>query len=463
MYNEFDNNENRNNQPNFTMGGDYIPPVSEPQEEKKKKKKSNFFARGVAYTCIFGLVAGTTFAGANYFLGDSGSNKISIQQPGNNESNESGSNASGNTILTTNAVQGATVTDVSNVADAVMPSVVSIHVTAEVTQNVWGQQYSQETQGSGSGIIIKETGSELLIVTNNHVVEGATSVKIAFVDGEIVDATVKGTDSSNDLAVVSVPLANVKDSTKEAIRIATLGDSDEAKVGEMVIAIGNALGYGQSVTVGYLSAKDREVQTEDYTMNLLQTDAAINPGNSGGALLNAAGQVIGINSVKYSSTEVEGIGYAIPISYAEPIINDLMNREVVPEDQQAYLGIKFGEVSAAYVERFNMPNGLYISETITGSPAAKGGLKAGDIIVKVDGRDMITNKAFSEYLSSKRAGTTIEITVKRLNDGEYKEKTISVTLGNKADYASTENSGSSNGNSNGNSNGSGSNPWFPNN
>lgn len=423
----------------------------ESTEVEPKRKKSGRVRRGIAYTLVFGLVAGATFGGIVTLSSRGNDNKIeSAQTPGqtgtaNNSDNTNQSNTlSGQTIVQTNAVTGATVNDVSNVVTEVMPSIVSITSTSSVQSNYFGQQVSQEQQGSGSGIIIAQKDDELLIVTNNHVVTGAEKIEVFFSDNTSVNATIKGTDSSNDLAVVSVKLSDLAEETKNTIRIATLGDSDEAKVGEMVIAIGNALGYGQSVTVGYLSAKDREVQTEDYTMSLLQTDAAINPGNSGGALLNASGQVIGINSVKYSSTDVEGIGYAIPISYAVPIINDLMNREAVSEDEQGYLGVKFSEVTTAIAQRYNMPEGIFVSEVVSGSPAQNGGLVAGDIITGMDGRTTKTVSAFQELLQSKKAGTEVTLTVQRVTNGTYQETQVKVTLGTKPTSTVPQNSNNSN-------------------
>lgn len=434
-------NEQRGNQMNEEI-------FVQSKEVEPKRMKKGRVRRGIAYTLVFGLVAGATFGGIVTLSGRANSNKIeSSQKPGQSDSannTEHSNTLSGQTIVQTNSVSGATVNDVSNVVTEVMPSIVSITSTEVVQSNYFGQEVSQEQQGSGSGIIIAQKNDELLIVTNNHVVTGAEKIEVFFSDKSSVQATIKGTDSSNDLAVVSVKLSDLAEETKNTIRIATLGDSDEAKVGEMVIAIGNALGYGQSVTVGYLSAKDREVQTEDYTMNLLQTDAAINPGNSGGALLNASGQVIGINSVKYSSTEVEGIGYAIPISYAVPIINDLMNREAVSKDEQGYLGVKFSEVTTAIAQRYNMPEGIFVSEVVSGSPAQKGGLLAGDIITGMDGRTTKTVSSFQELLQSKKAGTEVTLTVQRVTNGSYKETKVNVTLGTKPTSTTPQNGNKSN-------------------
>lgn len=425
MYNQFNNEEH---QEDVFVTSETVTS----ETVTSKKKKGGRWKRGLAYTLVFGLVAGGTFGGVYAVThNNNATSNIGSQVAGEQENTITNESSSDKTIVQTNTTSGTSVNDVSNVVSEVMPSIVSITSTAVVQQNYFGQQISQEEQGSGSGIIIAQKNDELLIVTNNHVVSGAEKIQVSFSDSTNVTATVKGTDSSNDLAVVSVKLADLSESTKNTIRIATLGDSDDVQVGEMVIAIGNALGYGQSVTVGYLSAKNREVQTEDYTMSLLQTDAAINPGNSGGALLNASGQVIGINSVKYASTDVEGIGYAIPITYAVPIINDLMNREAVAESEQGYLGVKFTEVTSAISKRYNMPEGIFVSEAITGSPAEKAGITAGDIITGMDGRTTTTLAAFQELLQSKKAGTEVTLTVQRVSGGKYKQVEVKVTLGTK--------------------------------
>lgn len=435
MYNEFDKEE-------------HMDPQSVVEEPRKHMMRHRF-ARGIAYALVVGLVAGGSFSALNHFTGTN-DNKTTIESNNNTTTNsdvtQTGTNNSNQSILSTNPVTTTTVTDVSNVVKEVMPSIVSITSTSVVQGNYFGQSVQQEQQGSGSGIIIGSNATELLIVTNNHVVSGAEKVEITFSDNKTVDAEIKGTDSSNDLAVVSVKLDTIEDETKSTIRIASIGNSEDLQVGEMVIAIGNALGYGQSVTVGYLSAKDREVQTEDYTMSLLQTDAAINPGNSGGALLNASGQLIGINSVKFASTEVEGMGYSIPISYAVPIINDLMNREDIPESEQAYLGIYTDEVTESIASRYNMPVGVYVAKVTDGSPASQYGLKAGDIITGFDGRTITTMSGLQELLSSKKAGTEITLTIKRQSGNSYAEKELKVTLGTKPVTDSTTSQNSENNN-----------------
>ncbi len=334
----------------------------------------------------------------------------------------------------------AVVTDVTEVAENVMPSVVSVfnNYTAK-TRDWWGQTYYQDAQSTGSGIIIAENddGSELLIATNNHVVEGEDSLQVQFIDNETVDAQIKGTDPENDLAVIVVNTADLKDETKAAIKVATLGVSDELKIGEPAIAIGNALGYGQSVTTGVISALNREIMTEDGSTSgtLIQTDAAINFGNSGGALCNIAGEVIGINSNKIGGNAVEGMGYAIPIDRAVPIIEDLMNRETrerYSAEEQGYLGINGVSVTEQVAAAYHMPEGAYIAEIVDGSAAAKSDLVKGDIITKVDDTEVGSMEDLKEQLSYYAAGDKITLTIQRMNEkGDYEEETIEITLGSK--------------------------------
>lgn len=325
---------------------------------------------------------------------------------------------------------------VAKIVENVMPAIVSIDCTSYTTkQDIWGRQYKSQSGGSGSGIIIGQNDSEVLIVTNAHVVAGTQpTVRVKFVDDSDLEATIKGADEESDLAVVSVKMSSISDDTKDKIRIATLGSSDDVKVGEMAIAIGNALGYGQSVTVGYISAKDRTIDIEDssQTMSLLQTDAAINPGNSGGALINSKGEIIGINSAKFSSVDVEGMGYVIPISDGLPIIKSLMNNEEV-EHKKAYFGIKGMDIDASVSATYHMPEGIYIREVTEDSPAAQSGFYPGMIITKVNGDSVTTMEELENILSRSKAGDTMEITVQQMERGEYKEATISVTLGEKSD------------------------------
>jgi serine protease Do len=299
-----------------------------------------------------------------------------------------------------------------------------------------GNSYEQELESSGSGIIIGKNDTELLIVTNNHVVADSTTLSVAFSDASTADAKTKGTDADSDLAVIAVALEDIDSNTLSQIKVAELGDSEQLKVGEAAIAIGNALGYGQSVTTGVISAVEREVTVDNVTSSLLQTDAAINPGNSGGALLNMQGQVIGINSVKYSSTDVEGMGYAIPISTAIPIINELVTKETkdkVDSTETGYLGIAGVDVSEEAASTYNMPIGVYIAQVMEGSAAETAGLKKSDIITKFDGTSVASMESLQDILQYYAAGSTLVITVESAQDGEYAEKDITITLGRKVE------------------------------
>jgi serine protease Do len=333
----------------------------------------------------------------------------------------------------------APATDVSQVVEEAMPAVVAVASTAVYQMPDFGFGWffgggsqSYEVPSSGSGIIIGENDTELLIVTNNHVVQDTVSLKITFVDDTAVDAAVKGTDPDTDLAVISVPLDQIPQETKEKIAVARLGDSDGLKVGQGVIAIGNALGYGQSVTVGYVSALNREIKTSDgNTRVLLQTDAAINPGNSGGALLNMKGEVIGINAAKYSSTEVEGIGYAIPVSGVQDILDELMNRKTrseVAEEKRGYLGIQGTTVDEDAAAAFGMPKGVYVYKILKDGAAADSQLREKDIITKLDGMTVKSMQELQKFLKGYETGETIELLVQRQEDGQYKEIQIPVTL-----------------------------------
>lgn len=333
----------------------------------------------------------------------------------------------------------APATDVSQVVEEAMPAVVAVASTAVYQMPDFGFGWffgggsqSYEVPSSGSGIIIGENDTELLIVTNNHVVQDTVSLKITFVDDAAVDAVIKGTDTDTDLAVISVPLDQIPQETKEKIAVARLGDSDGLKVGQGVIAIGNALGYGQSVTVGYVSALNREIKTSDgNTRVLLQTDAAINPGNSGGALLNMKGEVIGINAAKYSSTEVEGIGYAIPVSSVQDILDELMNRKTrseVAEEKRGYLGIQGTIVDEDAAAAFGMPKGVYVYKILKDGAAADSQLREKDIITKLDGMTVKSMQELQKLLKGYESGETIELLVQRQEDGQYKEIQIPVTL-----------------------------------
>lgn len=428
--------------------------AEEANTSNKKPKKSGrgkYAAKLVASAVAFGLIAGLVMQGVTY-----GFSKASI---GNGATQLA-------TTKTTSSSSSTSSEDLSGVSSNVMPSIVSITGKFETTSQSWfGQTQSSESEGVGSGIIIGKKDGKILIVTNNHVVADAKSLSVGFVDGKSASATIRGTDSDADLAVVEVNTKDMKASTLKKIAVITLGDSSKLKTGERAIAIGNALGYGQSVTGGYISALNRQVQLTDKTMTLIQTDAAINPGNSGGALLNSKGELIGINTVKYSSEDVEGMGYAIPINTAKPIINKLIKNEATSESEQAYLGVSGQTIDSSMASQFDMPSGVYVQQVIKSSPAQKAGISAGDVIVSIDGSSVSTMDGLKEKISNLKAGKKVKIVVKRQNQmGTYEKKTLTVTLGKKSDAPSTSsNSGSSNSSNSGNSNNSGSSNSYNNN
>ena len=428
--------------------------AEEANTSNKKPKKSGrgkYAAKLVASAVAFGLIAGLVMQGVTYGFSKAGIGNGATQLA---------------TTKTTSSSSSTSSEDLSGVSSNVMPSIVSITGKFETTSQSWfGQTQSSESEGVGSGIIIGKKDGKILIVTNNHVVADAKSLSVGFVDGKSASATIRGTDSDADLAVVEVNTKDMKASTLKKIAVITLGDSSKLKTGERAIAIGNALGYGQSVTGGYISALNRQVQLTDKTMTLIQTDAAINPGNSGGALLNSKGELIGINTVKYSSEEVEGIGYAIPINTAKPIINKLIKNEATSESEQAYLGVSGQTIDSSMASQFDMPSGVYVQQVIKSSPAQKAGISAGDVIVSIDGSSVSTMDGLKEKISNLKAGKKVKIVVKRQNQmGTYEKKTLTVTLGKKSDAPSTSsNSGSSNSSNSGNSNNSGSSNSYNNN
>lgn len=326
----------------------------------------------------------------------------------------------------------ATIRDVSTIVENAMPFIVSIRSEiVQTSQDIFGRRSESVSVGAGSGIIMGQNNRELLLVTNEHVISNARKISVVFDDGSEQVAELKGSDVNSDLAVLSIQLSKLGKETKQHIRIASLGNSDYLQTGAMTIAIGNALGYGQSTTVGYIGATERTVTINNVERKLIQTDAAINPGNSGGALLNVRGEVIGINSVKYASEEVEGIGYAIPISEAIPIINELMNREDLSAKEAGFLGIQGQTVTSSYSLRFGIPVGVYINVVEAGSPAEEAGLKTGDIIVKVNGRSVSTTEDLQTILDYTRAGTTVTVTVSTVSGREYTEVDYPVTLGHR--------------------------------
>ena len=325
-------------------------------------------------------------------------------------------------------------TDVSDVVEKVMPSVVAITETTIVDtyENFFGfYQGNKESVGNGSGIIIGQDDDNYYIVTNNHVIDGADKITITFVDKKTIEATVKGTDASNDLAIVSVKKKNMKDSTKKAIKVATMGDSDKIRVGDTAIAIGNSLGYGQSVTLGYVGALNRKVQLENGTMEAIQTDAAINPGNSGGALLDLDGNVIGINSAKLASQEVEGMGYAIPISKAKPILDKLITKKIVSKDEKGYFGITGRTVSEDEIKVLSYKEGVFVVSVSDKGGAKEAGIKEGDIITKLNGEKITTIEGLISELESYKKGETVNVTVYRKNGDKLKKKSLKVTLSGK--------------------------------
>ncbi|SOB73301.1 Peptidase S1C [Anaerobutyricum hallii] len=459
-YSDSYNDDYRNTYNNDSNYYSNIPPEPDKRRRKRKNDDNNKNGSGIgkkiakliASAAIFGLVAGTCFVGVSVVKDKfypSTADKIETTSGTTSSKKETSSGSSSNSQ------------NVASVVNEVMPSVVSITSTIQ-SSNYYGFG-TQESEGAGSGFIIAKTKDSLMIATNNHVVSDATSLTVGFVDDTTAKATVVGTDSSADLAVISVKIKDIKDSTASKIKVATLGSSDDLKVGEEVVAIGNALGYGQSVTTGVVSAKNREVSLTDGTMNLLQTDAAINPGNSGGVLINMDGQVVGINNAKLEDTSVEGMGYAIPITTAKTILTDLMNAGSVSTKDAAFLGVVGRDINESYSSALGIPSGIYVSQVVSGSPAEKAGISAGDVIVKFEGNNVSTMSGLKEKLAIKKANTKVKITFKRANQsGTYEEKTVTVTLGKKSDFknvttdsssdSSESDDSSNNGNSNGNSN-----------
>ena len=414
-----DSDENRGagNQQGFGAG-----PQKDPKTSKPKKGYMKKVALVVGAAVLFGAVGGVTMQGTSYLTG---------KLLGKNTKSTVGTTKTvSNAKLTTST---STVTsDVSDIVENTLPSIVSItNMSVQEVQNFFGGISQQESESAGSGIIISQNDSELLVVTNNHVVEGSDTLTVTFNDGNSVEAQIKGTDSARDLAVVAVPLDKISDDTMNAIKVATLGDSDSLKVGEPAIAIGNALGYGQSVTTGIVSATGRTI--DGFDGEYIQTDAAINPGNSGGALLNANGEVIGINSAKINSSAVEGMGFAIPISDASDVIQNLMNKETrskVSDEERGYLGIKGYDVSEEGAQMYNMPTGVYVKEVMSGGGAEKAGLTKGSIITGFEGSSISGMSSLQEQLQYYKAGEEVTLTVHIPDkNGEYTEKDIKVTLG----------------------------------
>ena len=413
----------------------------EEPEHKPEHKKTNKAQPGkivcVVLLCglLFGSSAAAAFIGVNALWGDKTTQAA--------ESATAAANVSAVSYTASDAELSQTL-DVSDIAEGMMPAMVSItNISVQEVQNYFGmfgsnRAQTQELQSSGTGIIIGENDSELLIVTNNHVVEDATTLSVCFVDNEACEATVKGTDPDNDLAVIAVKLSDIPSTTASAIKIATLGDSDTLKVGQQVVAIGNALGYGQSVTTGIVSALGRQIDTTDAIM--IQTDAAINPGNSGGALLNMNGEVVGINSAKFSSTDVEGMGYAISITTAMPIIEDLMNRttrEKVTDDSASYLGITGEDITSSVSAAYGIPQGIYVTAINDDSPLKGTDVAVKSVITHFDGIRVTSYSNLENRLQYYAAGETVDVTVQVIEGNQYVEKTVTVTLGRASDHSET--------------------------
>ena len=402
------------------------------KDKKPKNRKSGFGKKAasvVAAAVVFGLVAGVVFQGVRY-----GSDKLlgKDSQTTTEQSAEGSTENNAPQLKQASSDTTSTVYDVSTVAKKVMPSIVSITGTYVTTYDYWFNSYQQESTGAGSGIIIGKDDQYLYLATNYHVVQNAKSLSVTFVDDKSADAVVKGYVENNDIAVVTVKLSDISDDTLNEIKEIQVGSSDDLAVGDPCVAIGNALGYGQSVTVGYISARNREISASDETVKVLQTDAAINPGNSGGALVNMQGELIGINTAKYSDTSVEGMGYALPISDVQDIINDLIAGKNVSNDGttsgQAYLGISAQTITSQYAQLLNMPEGVYISSVEQGSAAEECGLQSGDIICSLDGEDIADMETFHDKIVACNPGDKVTIVYYRNNNGNYEKQTATATL-----------------------------------
>ncbi|HIZ74416.1 MAG TPA: trypsin-like peptidase domain-containing protein [Candidatus Mediterraneibacter stercoravium] len=432
MENQYNYYDQGNTNGNYQYGG---PQPQQPGGGRKKQKKMPKAVAVAGLALLFGVVSSATFLTSNII----GSRILGLNETAESDSGSSRTVAGSASLSRTSSV---VTSDVSDIVENVMPSIVSItNMSIEEVQNFFGGISEQKSESAGTGIIISQNDSELLIVTNNHVVEGNDTLTVTFDDGNSVEANIKGTDSEYDVAVIAVPLDDISDDTMNSIAVATLGDSTSLRVGEPAIAIGNALGYGQSVTTGVISALNRSVsetdsQTGEVTESsakLIQTDAAINPGNSGGALVNASGEVIGINSSKLVGETVEGVGYAIPISDVSDLIENLMNQETktrVAEEDQGYIGITGMSVSSEYSQQLNMPSGVYVSEVTPGGGADAAGMTRGCIITAIDGTTVDGMEALQELLRYYAAGETVTLTIQvPQTNGEYAESTVNVTLG----------------------------------
>ncbi|MBQ7507525.1 MAG: trypsin-like peptidase domain-containing protein [Lachnospiraceae bacterium] len=428
------------------------PPQGRKRKEKKVRNGKPSFGvtllKVIAIAAVFGIVAGCIFEATVYFVGDKLGlrtaevieSSLGLEGPGAEEPGRSDPEALGEAPSSTAAnITSVVTSDVTEVVEKAIPSIVAItNISTIEYSNFWGQRGTYEAEGAGSGVIIEKDEANLYILTNNHVVQGTDSNTVQFVDGETAPAEIVGESESRDIAVLSVALENIPAETLPVISVAVIGDSTALKVGEPAIAIGNALGYGQSVTVGVISALEREVSAQDengnmITNNCIQTDAAINPGNSGGALLNAAGEVVGINEIKFARTEIEGISYAIPMATIEPVMRRIIAREDVTEGSHAFLGVQGIDVTPDIGEHYNMPVGVYIAQVVEDTAAEKAGIYAGDIITAVNGEKITTNEELQQVIGSYAPGTTVTITIMRTNRGVYEELEITATLGSRND------------------------------
>ena len=440
---------NWNQQGNEPQNNTPMEPKKQPGKRNRNGAKWAKKIGAVALSAVlFGGVAGGVFTGVTYATGATAKAQSTQTDSSKQETTKTTLQTTTSSGSTGSSASGQSL-DVSSIAKNAMPSIVAI--TNKSVQEV--QDYfsmfsrgsgtqEQEVESQGSGIIIGQNDSELLIATNNHVVEDADTLSVCFVDDQAYEATVKGTDADNDLAVIAVKLSDISDDTMSQIKIAEIGDSDKLVVGQQVVAIGNALGYGQSVTTGIVSALNRTIDIDGYQADLIQTDAAINPGNSGGALLDMQGRVIGINSAKAAANGVEGMGYAIPISNAKSILEDLMNKKTrtdkVDEADSAYVGIAGQGVSGEMSSLYGIPEGIYLTEVQDGSPAADAGLQKGDIITKFDGSSVTSMQDLKTQLAYYAAGEEVPVTIQRQNGSEYEEQKVTITLGKLSDYQDSQ-------------------------
>lgn len=432
-YQQYDYYQGHGQNPNQNGNSHHAP---------KKNQHMKTAALVTAAALLFGVVSGGTMYGVNRAANTLFPYQSSQASASSETIGQTSQVPAANT--STSSSNGVVIEDVSAIVDATLPSVVSITNTQFYQSNSWfGPSQTYEVPSSGSGIIVGQNDSELLIVTNNHVVSDTEGLTVTFADESTADAAIKGTDSEADLAVIAVPLDSISADTKSKIKAATLGDSDSLKMGQGVIAIGNALGLGQSVTVGHVSALNREINVDDTTKTVIQTDAAINPGNSGGALLNSKGEVIGINEAKYADTSVEGVGYAIPISKAKAIIDDLMTRTTkiaVSESEQGYLGVQLQNIDESMAKMYGMPQGVYVYKIMEDSAAAGSDLHEKDIITKLDGEKISNYADLAKLLTYYKSGDTVTLTVQSLVNGSYQEREVQVTLKNRPAEADNGNS-----------------------